>query len=328
MVLAVGALLMAAGVLSPSAASAEPGTAAEAMEQVRQAAQELTVIDEQVHQAEITVAEYQAAAETAAAAAAEARRAVEAYEPQLRAIATSGYTGENQSRMAAFLTSDSATELVQQMTTLDMIAVHTNEVIARVAVLQDAADQAQAEADEAAALAEAGLTELQVQQAEVQKRVDQYQTDFARLTAEEQAAVTTAIAGPAVAAPAVSDLPLAPGSAAAVAIEAALAQVGDPYVWGAVGPDGFDCSGLTMFAYGAAGVGLPHSSKAQSSMGRQLAPGEAMQPGDLVFFYSPISHVGLYIGNGMMVHARTFGQPVAVTSVNQGGFRFATRIVG
>jgi cell wall-associated NlpC family hydrolase len=125
-----------------------------------------------------------------------------------------------------------------------------------------------------------------------------------------------------------SDLPLAPGSAAAVAIEAALGQVGDPYVWGAVGPDGFDCSGLTMFAYGAAGVGLPHSSRAQSSMGRQLAPGEPMQPGDLVFFYSPISHVGLYIGNGMMVHARTFGQPVAVTSVNQGGFRFATRIVG
>jgi peptidoglycan DL-endopeptidase CwlO len=328
MVLAVGALLMAAGVLSPSAASAEPGTAAEAMEQVQKAAQELTVIDEQVHAAEITVAEYQVAAETAAAAAAEAQAAVDAYQPILRAIATSGYTGENQSRVAAFLTSESATELVQQMTTLDMIAAHTNRIIAQVAVLQDAAELAQAEADQAAALAQAGLTELEAQQAEVQKRIDQYQADFARLTAEEQAVVTTAIAGPALTTPAVSDLPLAPGSAAAVAIEAALGQVGDPYVWGAVGPDGFDCSGLTMFAYGAAGVGLPHSSRAQSSMGRQLAPGEPMQPGDLVFFYSPISHVGLYIGNGMMVHARTFGQPVAVTSVNQGGFRFATRIVG
>ena len=156
----------------------------------------------------------------------------------------------------------------------------------------------------------------------MQKRVDQYQADFARLTAEEQAAVTTAIAGPALDAPSVADLPLAPGSAAAVAIETALAQVGDPYVWGATGPDGFDCSGLTSFAYGAAGVGLPHSSRAQSSMGRQLGADEPMQPGDLVFFYSPISHVGLYIGNGMMVHARTFGQPVAVTSVHQGGFRF------
>jgi cell wall-associated NlpC family hydrolase len=53
-----------------------------------------------------------------------------------------------------------------------------------------------------------------------------------------------------------------------------------------------------------------------------------LQPGDLVFFYTPVSHVGLYIGNGMMVHARTFGQPVAVTSVDQAGYRFARRIVG
>ena len=225
--------------------------------------------------------------------------------------------------MAAFLTSDSAAELVQQMTTLDMIAVHTNEIIAEVAVLQDAAEAAETEAANAAATAEQALAELEGQQAEVQKRIDQYQADFARLTAEEQAAVTTAIAGPTVAAPSLADLPLAPGSAAAVAIETALAQVGDPYVWGATGPDGFDCSGLTSFAYAAAGVSLPHSSRAQSSMGRQLGPNEAMQPGDLVFFYSPISHVGLYIGNGMMVHARTYGQPVAVTSV--AGYRFATR---
>jgi cell wall-associated NlpC family hydrolase len=328
MVLAVGALLLAAGALSPSTASAEPGTAAEAMEQVQRAAQELTVIDEQVKAAELTVAEYQAAADTAAAVAAEAQAAVAAYEPQLRAIASTGYTGESQSRLAAFLTSESATELVQQITTLDLIAAHTNEVIAHVAALQDAAEAADAEAATAAATAEQALAELEAQQAEVRQRVDQYEADFARLTAEEQAVVTTAIAGPAVEAPALSDLPLAPGSAAAVAIETALAQAGDPYVWGATGPDGFDCSGLTSFAYAAAGVSLPHSSRAQSSMGRQLSPDEPMQPGDLVFFYSPISHVGLYIGNGMMVHARTFGQPVAVTSVHQGGFRFATRIVG
>jgi len=285
MVLAVGALLMAAGVLTPSAASAEPGTAAEAREQVQQAAQELTIIDEQVHQAEITVAEQRAVAQTAAAAADEAQAALAEYEPILRAIATSGYTGENQSRVAAFLTSDSASELVQQMTTLDMIAVHTNEIIAQVAVLQDAAELAQAAADEAAATAEAGLAELQAQQGEVQKRIDQYQADFARLSAEEQAAVTAAVA------------------------------------------DGFDCSGLTSFAYAAAGVSLPHSSRSQSQMGREVSRSE-LQPGDLVYFYSPVSHVGLYIGNGMMVHARTFGQPVAVTSVDQGGYAGARRIVG
>jgi cell wall-associated NlpC family hydrolase len=297
------------------------------MEQVAQAAQELTLVDEQVHQAELTVAEQDAVARAAAADAAVAQQAVDAYEPQLRVIASTGYTGENQSKLAAFLTSESATELVQQWTTLDLIAAHTNEVISSVAVLKEAAEEAQALADEAAARAAAGLAELQAQQAEVRERVEEYEADFDRLTDEEQAAVTTTLAGPALAAPTVGELPLAPGSAAAVAIDTALAQVGDPYVWGASGPDGFDCSGLTSFAYAAAGVALPHSSRSQASLGRQVSRSE-LQPGDLVFFYDPVSHVGLYIGNGMMVHARTYGQPVAVTSVDQSGFRFGTRIVG
>ncbi len=110
-------------------------------------------------------------------------------------------------------------------------------------------------------------------------------------------------------------------------MKTALAQVGDRYVWGASGPDTFDCSGLTGYAYAAAGVALPHSSKAQAALGRAVSRAE-LQPGDLVYFYSPISHIGLYIGNGMMVHARTSGRPVAVTSVDMNGYRGARRIVG
>ena len=326
-VLAVGALLIAGGLLSPSAASAEPGTAAEAMEQVRQAAQELTLVDAQIDEGEVIVAGHQEAARVAAAEAADARRMLDAYEPQLRAIAQSGYIAENQSRVAAFLSSDSATELVQQMATLDVIADHTNAIIAEVAVVQDAAERAEAEAAEAAGTAEAALAQLQAQQAEVKERIEQYESDFGRLTAEEQAAVTTAIAGPTLAVPNVAELPVVPGSATATAIETALAQVGDPYVWGASGPDGFDCSGLTSYAYAAAGVSLPRASRSQATVGREVFRGE-LQPGDLVFFYDPISHVGLYIGNGQMVHARTFGQPVAVTTVDQAGYRFARRIVG
>ena len=133
------------------------------------------------------------------------------------------------------------------------------------------------------------------------------------------------MAGPALTAPPVGDLPLAPGSAAAVAVKTALAHVGDPYVWGATGPNGFDCSGLTSYAWAAAGFALPHSSLAQSQMGRAVSRSQ-LQPGDLVYFYSPVSHVGLYIGHGMMVHARTFGQGVAVASVDMAGYRGARRI--
>jgi len=326
-VLVLAATLSATVALTPTAASATPDNAADAAELVEQAGKQLAEVDEQVHQAEITVADQQQAAQTAAQQAAVAQAAVDAYEPQLRAIAHSGYTGQTQSRVAAFLTSESATELVDQMTTLDMIASHTEGVIQAVAQAQTAADAAKAAADQAAAQAASSLAQLEQQQAQLQEQVERYEADFQRLTAEEQATVTTALAGPTLATPD-ADVVVAgaPSEVVATAIRTALAQIGDPYVYGAAGPNSFDCSGLTMFAYAAAGVSLPHSSAAQSRMGQAVSRSE-LQPGDLVYFYSPVSHVGLYIGDGMMVHARTFGQPVAVTSVDQAGYNTAVRLV-
>ena len=103
----------------------------------------------------------------------------------------------------------------------------------------------------------------------------------------------------------------APTAAAQVAVDTALAQVGDPYVWGGGGPDSFDCSGLTQYAYAAAAIGLPHSSNMQSGIGTPVSY-DALQPGDLVFFYSPVSHVAMYIGNGQIVHAPYAGTTVQV----------------
>jgi cell wall-associated NlpC family hydrolase len=333
--LTVSAALMAvgAGILSPSAATAAPGAAApavpsssaQAQKMVETVAQQLTGIDEQVNQARLTVAGLQKSAAAATARAVAAKAALAAFEPQMRAIAVGGFVAKSQSRMAAFLTSSSATELVQEMATLDMIAAHTEKVISKAAAAQDAARQATATAAHLAAKATSGLAQLRGQQAALQRKAAAYRADFARLTTAEQAAVTGAVAGPRLAAPSTSDLPLVPGSAAAIAVKTALAQVGDPYVWAASGPDGFDCSGLTAYAWAAAGVALPHSSRAQSEMGHAVARSQ-LQPGDIVYFFSPVSHVGLYIGHGMMVHARTFGQGVAVASVDMAGYRGARRI--
>jgi cell wall-associated NlpC family hydrolase len=99
------------------------------------------------------------------------------------------------------------------------------------------------------------------------------------------------------------------------AVDFAMDQIGDAYVYGAAGPDAWDCSGLTMAAWGAAGVGLPHSSSAQFSSAPQVST-SALQPGDLVFYYSPISHVAMYIGNGQIVHAANPSYPVKVDPVN------------
>jgi peptidoglycan DL-endopeptidase CwlO len=161
----------------------------------------------------------------------------------------------------------------------------------------------------------------------VERRAAEYQADYARLSAAEQARVSTVVAGPRLQTPSVAELPVAPGSAAATAIALALTKVGSPYKSGATGPSAFDCSGLTSYAYAAAGITLPRTSAGQSKIGPQLSRSE-LQPGDLVFYYSPISHVALYIGDGMIVHARTYGTPLSVTTVDQSGFRFGVRPTG
>ena len=89
---------------------------------------------------------------------------------------------------------------------------------------------------------------------------------------------------------------------AGVAINAALAEQGKPYRYATAGPDTFDCSGLTHYAWAQAGVSLPRNSAMQAASIPHVSPADA-QPGDLIFYYSPISHVGIYIGGGQCVHA-------------------------
>ncbi|HET9558166.1 MAG TPA: NlpC/P60 family protein, partial [Actinomycetota bacterium] len=122
------------------------------------------------------------------------------------------------------------------------------------------------------------------------------------------------------------------GPVARAAVRWALAQLGDPYRWGATGPDTFDCSGLTSSAYRAAGVGIPRVSRAQWGAGPHVAVANLL-PGDLVFYAdnpgdpSTIHHVGMYIGNGLMVHAPHTGDVVRVASIWRESFAGATRIV-
>jgi predicted nucleic acid-binding Zn-ribbon protein len=111
--------------------------------------------------------------------------------------------GTSQSRVAAFLTSSSADDLVQQIQTIDLIANHTNLVIAEVSAAQKAAAQAQAAADETAAAAEKSLADVEAQKQQLQQQLDAYRADFRRLSAQEQAAVMAAVAGPTLEAPSV-----------------------------------------------------------------------------------------------------------------------------
>ena len=104
-------------------------------------------------------------------------------------------------------------------------------------------------------------------------------------------------------------------------MEAALAQLGKPYQWGATGPGSFDCSGLMVFAWRQAGVTLPRTSAAQHANLRSVSRSE-LQPGDLVFAGSPrVHHVGMYIGNGQIVHSPRAGKPVEIRSMQRSDLR-------
>ena len=109
------------------------------------------------------------------------------------------------------------------------------------------------------------------------------------------------------------------------AVQAALAQVGKSYVWGTSGPNTFDCSGLTSYAYRQQGISLPRSARQQYQIGTPVSKGD-LQPGDLVFYYSGISHVGMYIGDGKIVHAANPRSGINVTGLNSMPYQGARRV--
>ena len=112
-------------------------------------------------------------------------------------------------------------------------------------------------------------------------------------------------------------------------VKAALSRVSTgQYVWGASGSTSFDCSGLMMYAYRQVGISLPHSSREQSTLGKAVSVKD-LKPGDLLFFYSPVHHVGMYIGGGRFVHARNPNADLEVDSLSAyGHFTTARRIIG
>jgi peptidoglycan DL-endopeptidase CwlO len=109
--------------------------------------------------------------------------------------------------------------------------------------------------------------------------------------------------------------PPPPSSGAQAAVDAAYSVIGVPYKWGGDDPqEGFDCSGMTMWSWAQAGVSLPHSSAAQYAATPRVSK-DSLQPGDLLFFYSPISHVGMYVGNNQMIHATHPGSVVQLVTL-------------
>ena len=225
--------------------------------------------------------------------------------------------------VASLLAAGDPTDALERAQLLDLLATHDAEqVLAARAIERSAQDRA----NELAAVERkqaAILDQMAARKAEIEQLVAQTEQTLAQLRAAERRR-TAAANRPATTTSATSaaDNPSPPppkpvsGNMGAV-IRYAYAQLGKPYQWGATGPGAFDCSGLTLMAWAQAGVSLPHSSRAQIGIGRQVTRSE-LQPGDLIFRYSPISHVSLYVGNGQQISATHTGSTVKLQSAWQG----------
>lgn len=175
-----------------------------------------------------------------------------------------------------------------------------------------------AKEDEAAKV----LTKLTAQE---KARLAAIEAEKARKAAAAAARVASTSRSRTSASMSVSDLPVAASGRAAQALAFARAQVGKSYVYGATGPNAYDCSGLTGAAYRSAGISLPRTARAQFGVGQRVSLGQ-LQPGDLVFYYSGISHVGMYVGNGMIVHAANPRSGITYASVTSMPFMGGRRV--
>jgi cell wall-associated NlpC family hydrolase len=204
------------------------------------------------------------------------------------------------SGLNALLSSGSPQTFVDQLAMLDHIAKANAKQIADVTRLRDRYDADLTKINVLVAQQKKQDADLAARKSVIQAEVDRLQRLRNQL-GPSTTSTSSLYIGPC---PAVYI-----GGAAGVAVKTACAQIGKPYVWGADGPGSFDCSGLTQYAWKAAGVSLTHYTGAQWNEGAPVSRAN-LRPGDLVFFYSDLHHVGMYVGNGLIVHASRAGVPV------------------
>ena len=334
--LAAGVLLAVGLTAAPAVADPVVENPTAALEHLADLSRRSEQANEALHNAVIDL-EAKHTAERAAAARlaadrdvlAQAQAEVDRFRPTIDKLAAANYRGARTHRLYSVLVSDSPQQLLDQMSALGVIAQQTAEDVDGYRVANNAAAEAAAASERsvdaariAAEQAQALRDDLERQQTDLRNQIEDVYDAFAELSDDEKAVLAGTPFPPGLDAATILSK-LAPGTGSA-ALRAAMTRIGDPYVWGATGPDQFDCSGLVVWAYRQVGKTLPRSSQAQAQGGTPVSP-DQLQPGDVVVFYDDASHVGLYAGDGNIVHASTFGVPVKVQPMNSFPFHSARR---
>jgi peptidoglycan DL-endopeptidase CwlO len=326
------AALGAAATVAPSLALATPPHAKPSVtsvqKQLGQLALKNTQLVEKFNQAQVSVQRRQKAAKAAQLKATRATATYQHARSEFVAVAQAQYESGTLGAAGALLDSSSNSNYLARLGTLDLVSNHTAQVVEAVAEARKTADGAAQHAQDLLAAARKLRDGLAAKRKHVEKQIRKYQRLLSTLTSAQQYAYQHAYY-PSVSNVASLHLTKASSAAAQRAVQFALDQVGKPYVFGAAGPGAYDCSGLTMAAWAHGGVSLPHSAADQYNYGTHVSRSQ-LQPGDLVFFYQPIGHVTIYIGDGMMVSAPTEGENVSVVPLSafDGSYTGATRLTG
>lgn len=316
-VLGVTATIAAIAVSStPGAAHAAP-TTDDLTKQIEAKGRQLDAIVEQWNGLNLALANTTEQAQQVATKLGPLSQQVDAASDAVDTLATQAYEGGQVAGWTALITAGSPEDFLDRLSLLDTVAGNQRRSVATLNSAAAALNAQKQQLDLLLATQSQQKAGLDAQKSKITAEITALQKQRNQLAAQTRSSSTTAGSTTGTA-PAVS-------GKAGIAVRYAYAQLGKPYVFGAAGPNSFDCSGLTMAAWAAAGVHLDHYTGSQIQQTATISRSQ-LQPGDLVFFYGG-SHVGLYVGNNSVIHAPQPGEVVKISSIDWMGGYYASRRV-
>lgn len=301
------ALTVAPHAVLPAHADPEPSTK-ELRSKAFKLADDLERLTEQYNGLKVKLAQSERAAKVAADNAKRQQRSLKIVQEKVSALAATSYMQGGTDPTVSFVASQDPQAVLDQAATLSYFAKQDSTKVLGLMQAMQAAERARKSAEARAKQVKQLRTQLEEQRKKV---TEAYEKVRGKLVKRDPTQLVK--------------LPVVGEGKAAQALRAAMTKIGRPYVWGAAGPDSFDCSGLTMWAYKQVGINLPHYTGSQWNAGTQV-PRAQLQPGDLVFFYSDLHHVGLYVGNGKMLHAPRTGDVVKIAPMAGRPYAGAVRV--
>lgn len=331
--ISIAAILAGTMLSSPVSADPKP-TLSEVQRRVDELHAEAEEANERYNAAAETLAEIERRLETAANDAERQEARVKKLTADMGGFAAATYRAGGLDPTVQAMLADDPADFLARSSVIDAYATQQAEQLNAVAAERRQLEQKRLIVDEERTRQAAIQAVLTAEKKKVDDLLAQQEELLAKLTAEEKARLAREQEQARLAALAERDeastrisrgsggstpAPNVPASGrAAIAVQAALSKIGAPYVYGTAGPNTFDCSGFTSWAWAQAGVSLSRSSRAQASQGTRVSVSQ-LQPGDILFYDSPVSHVAMYIGNGMVVHASNPRTDVTTAPMYQAG---------